>query len=203
MITPDASGSGGGSSKTLSETTSTTIVANNSIACSNANTGLTEQNTYYRVFSLSSFGITTPFQVTSVTFQVEYAVSVPTSTLTVGTYSGTVGGTTLTAADIAAVQTDSTVSIPNADDDDPPPNPGTVTVPISATIPAGSNVAVELAVPAGGTFYIGTSSSGESDPGYVSSSGTGACSPPGATPTSMTSLGSGSEDILLTVTGTY
>jgi hypothetical protein len=192
-----------GSSKTLSETTSTTIVANNSFPCSPGLFSLnTAQNSYYRVFSLASLGVTTAFQVTNVTFQVELARSAPTATLTVGTYSGTVGSATLKAADITAIQTDSSVTIPDADDDSGS-NPGTVNVPISATIPAGSNLIVELAVPSGGMFYIGTSASGESAPGYTSTTDTADCTPPGKTPTSMSKIAGYAANILLTVTGTY
>lgn len=193
-LSPDAPDSGSGSgSATLSQTTSSTD-GDNSIACQNGAQTETLQNSYYRVFTLSSYGITSAFQVSNVTLTIESSSSAPTATLIVGTYSGTPGGTTLTAADITAVQTNNAVTIPNN------ANPSTMNVPITATIPANANLVVELQLPAGGYVFMGANADGETEPGYVSSA---SCSTPGATPTSMTSLAGTETDLIMTVTGTY
>ena len=189
--------------RTLSETTGSTVTANNSIACGSA-TG-TAQNSYYRLFTLSDFGITTDFVVSQVSFQTEYVSSAPAGKVTIGTYSGTAGGSTIAQASITAVMTATGVAIPNADADDTGGSgPGKVDVPIAGTIPAGSILAVRLDVPSSsGFFYIGTSSAGESKPGYISTTSTQAgCNPPGNTPTSMTTLAPTAAAILMTVTGT-
>lgn len=188
----DAPGSGSGSA-TLSQTTSS-VDGGNSIACQNGDQTETLQNSYYRVFTLSTYGITSAFQVSNVTLTVESASSAPTGTLIVGTYSGTPGGTTLTAADITAVQTNNAVTIPNTT------SPTTVNVPITATIPANSNLVVELQLPAAGYVFMGMNADGETEPGYLSSA---SCTTPGATPTSITSLVGSETDLIMTVTGTY
>ena len=79
--------------------------------------------------------------------------------------------------------------------------PGTVDVPITATIPAGSNLVVEVDSPdSSGSFYIGTSAGAESKPGYISTTNTDCALP---TPTSMSQVAGHTASILLTVTGTY
>jgi hypothetical protein len=204
--TPDApmqhpDGTTGGGTMTLTQTMDQTVAVNNSLGCGSS--GGIAQNSYYRVFPLSDFNISGPFSVTNVTFKVEYASSSPAATVIVGTYAGTPTNT-LTKSSITPIQTVSNVAIPDADADQAA-MPGTVDVPISATIPAGSNVLVEVDVPAGtGFFYVGTSTGGETKPGYISTASTATgCNPPGATPTSMTSVAGTQADILLTVTGTY
>jgi hypothetical protein len=75
-------------------------------------------------------------------------------------------------------------------------------VAISADVPTGANLVVELDVPNGETtgnyFYIGVSAGGENHPGYSKWSSCGV-----STPTSLASQGHTDNAILMTVTGTY
>jgi hypothetical protein len=190
----DSPSSGG--MQTLSQTSDSTVASLNSIACGNTSTA---QNSYYRVFPLSDYNINGAFTVTNVTFKVEYADSAPPATVIVGTYSGT-PSTTLTKANITAIQTQPNVTIPAADADNAA-MPGMVDVPISATIPAASNLVVEIDSPdSSGSFYIGTSAGAESKPGYISTTNADCALP---TPTSMAQVAGHAASILITVTGTY
>lgn len=194
---------------TLSQTSTSELVAGNAVACPATNVG-TAANQYYRVFDLPTLGITSDFNVNTVSFQVEDCESVNGDgtqvSVRVGTYSGTIG-TTLQASAISIAQSVA-VQVPEVDEDfsaTPPTTPGaTVNQPITATITAGSKLIIEVDAPDGNNedeFYIGTNGSGQSAAGFVSSP---RCSPPGTTPTDVNTLGTGvTDDILLTVTGTY
>ena len=77
-----------------------------------------------------------------------------------------------------------------------------MTVPITATLPAGSTMVIELFVPdgesVGNQFYIGITGAGESKPGYSRAPACGA-----SAPTSWDSLGQTAQDMILSVTGTF
>ncbi len=189
----DAPSSMGGT-KTLSETTASndTGVA---VACGDGAT-YTSRNSYYRVFALSDYSIAGPFSVTKVDFGVSQATNGPQLKVSVGTYSGTVGGSTLSTASIS-LATSQTITAASTDTSE--------SVPLSTTIPAGSNVIVEIdQTNAGSTsngiqFYIAANASGETKPGYVSSPDCSGAS----TPTSMTQVAGAEADMVVTVTGTY
>lgn len=209
MGTPDSPGGGnpdapphidspmGGGTQTLTQTT-----ANNDtqvgIACSASDpltgaTLYTRRNSYYRVFTLSDYGVTGTFHVTGLDFIVSYAAQSPVLTIGVGTYSGTAGGATLTKANIAITQTttytpgDTTSAVP-------------VHVPITADITG--QLVVEIDQTASGSsskpyfFFIGANAAGEAKPGYISSAD---CSI--TNPTSMTQEAGSAADMVLTVTG--
>ncbi len=198
--------------KTLTQTSTDTITPGNSVACAptaaSGNVG-TLNNSYYRVFDLATAGITGAFTTSLVTFQVEDDQSIAGNgtlvDVNVGVYAGT-PGTTLDPAKISMIGSATGVQVPEVDENfnaTPPTTPGaTINVPVAATIPAGSKVIVQI-TSAGKVneqeFYLGTTTTAETGLGYVSST---ACSPPGATPTSIASLAPG-VSILLTVTGTY
>lgn len=200
----------GPQTRTLVETTSQTLKAAASIACpSQTGTG-TAANNYYRVFDPAAFGITTDFKVTQVAFQVEAChsyiggTSGTTVAVRVGTYNGTPGNT-LAAANMTVLASNPTVTVPEViESGSPPTTPGaTVTAPISATIPAGTKLFVEVDSPDGTNryyFYMGANDGGETAPGYVLGP---ACNI--TTPTNVSTV-SGSfpnVDLLLTVTGSY
>ena len=190
---------------TLTQTTSNTLTPANSIACPATTVG-TAANTYYRVFDLPSLGITNAFNVTSVSFQVEDCESVGANgapvAVRVGTYNGTVGGTTLQASAITILASNNSVQVPEVD---ATATGATVNASIAAVIPAGSKLVVEVDAPDGNNtyqFYIGTNTAGQAAPGYVSSP---RCTPPGTTPTDVGTLitPAAAIDMLLTVTGTH
>jgi hypothetical protein len=184
---------------TLQQTTTTTLSAGNSVGCFAAGVG-SAANNWYRVFRLSDYGITTPFHVASVDFMVDYADSpngTQPATVKLGSYGGTVDAATLgTITPITAA----TVSIPNGDATAAIPPP--VTAPMTATIPAATNLVVELDVPdgqaAGNFFFIGVTASAENHPSYVHWPACGT-----AVPSSFSSVGFPGNNIVITVTGTH
>lgn len=197
------------SARTLSQTQSDQIEAATSIACPAASGG-TAANNYYRVFDLAAFGITGDFHVTQVSFQVEHCDDIAgaagaTMAVRVGTYSGVMGDT-LTAADMTILASNPNVLVPEVIEDLGPPavTPGgTVNAPLSATIPAGSKLLVEVDAPDGdGTyyFYMGANNDGESAPGYILAP---RCSV--TVPTNVSTVTSPAVPVhlLLTVSGTY
>ncbi len=205
-VQPDAPP--GMQTKTLSQTTSSTIAGGTSIACpSPAGLG-TAPNNYYRVFDLSSFGISTDFHVSKVSFQIEDCESggatCTTVSVYVGTYSGTPGAT-LSTSGMTMLGSNTNVSVPLVTESGTSTPGGTVDATLSATIPAGSKMYVEVDAPDGANtyqFYMGANASGQSGKGYASSPD-GTCNPPGATPTDIGSLATAEIDLLLTVTGSY
>lgn len=187
---------------TLTQTASLGITRNNSFGCVESS-GITDQNSYYRVFKLADYQITTTLHVSQVLFGIETAAagggagSQP-ATLNLGTYAGTPGGTTL---DLSGVRNISSMNIQIPD--------GSATrmaVPITGDIAPTMNVIVELAIPDGtadgNEFFIGTNTDTESAPGYTFSP-VPDCKTP--SPTSMQSiaddLGFGDVHLVMTVTG--
>lgn len=220
--TTDANGSGSGSgsneindarvdppadsgptTRTLSQTTSNTIKPLGSIACANNTNGTTRANNYYRVFDLAAAGITTAFNVTQVSFQIEHCQPNTTVAVRVGTYNGTPGAT-LTPANITILASNPNVAVQQVVENTTPPGStpgGTVNAPITATIPAGQKLLVEVDASDGNnvySFYMGANDGGESAPGYVMAP---TCSI--NSPTSVTQAAGAPVHLLLTVTGTY
>src|SRR5262249_47405768 len=99
---------------TLSQTTSGTITLRNSFACADDNL-FTFQNSYYRVFHLADFNITTILHVTQIEFGIQTATAgsgtQQPARVNLGTYSGT-PGTTLDPALVRAVSS-ADIQIPN------------------------------------------------------------------------------------------
>lgn len=196
---------------TLSQTNDMTMAAGKGVACIgrdpifNIAVG-TRDNSWYRIFKLSDYGITGAFSLQRVTFYSDYAYAgtgtTQAATIKVGTYSGALEGDTISTGSITYLGTQP-ITIPDADSAngvDPP-----VETNIAATIPAGSNLIVELALPDGyddgNFFYIGVSAGGETKKGYIRA-------PTGcniANPTSLISaagLNKPDNAVMLTVTGT-
>lgn len=188
---------------TMSQSNTQTVAPGIGVACGNS-TG-TADNTWYRVFKLSDYGVNNTLHLTEVSFMVDYAkAGSGTSqnvTVILGTYSGALDQTTLDVSKITQL-TSKGVSVPNGD--------STVTVPpavvtqFTQDVPAGSNLIVEVAAPDGETngnkFYIGVSNGGESHPGYVKSS-VSACAV--TTPTTLASIGHADNAVILTVSGNH
>src|SRR5262249_50984849 len=152
--------------------TSSPNVVPTQVACQNVTTGVTFENSYYRTFPLTDFGVTTPFSVTSVSFAVERATagtgaSQPAE-LRIGTYAGTLNASSFALSQLTQLAR-ATIAIPN--------DATTLTTPISAFTPATVTVApdavlyAELLIPdgtaVGNTFYIGSNDSTETHPSYL------------------------------------
>ena len=180
---------------TLSQQVSTTNASGNSVVC---NSG---ENSWYRVFALADHNITGAFMVQSVTFGVQEAAGSPIVNIRVGTY-GAAPGTTLNTGMITNVnQTTHQVAAFT--------NPGgNVTVPITAMIPAGSRLIVEVAKSgtntAGLHFVIGASNAGETKTGYVRAP---TCNDPNGNaivqPITTAAAGRPTSHLNIVVTGTY
>ena len=185
---------------TLSQTTSSTIGPESSLACGNSD-GTTAENSWYRVFRLADANITGALQVSSVTFGVQESAGMPPVQIKIGTYSGNVQPppaqldptliTPITATTFAVPDTQSTAT-------------RTVTVPIVATVPALSQMIVEIYAPSyqgqAKYFYLGGNNGGESRPSYLRAPSTGC----GATqPRTTASLGFPTSHLVISVSGTY
>lgn len=196
----------GPQTRTLSQTTSQAIKGGNTLACSNNTTGYTRSNNFYRVFDLAALGITTMFNVTKVSFQIEHCHSSTSTGCTVavrvGTYTGGTGAT-LDPAMMTLKASNATVAVPEVVEVGTTTPGGTVDAPITAAIPGGSKLYVVIESPdTTFAFYPATNDGGESAMGYIQSS---TCSI--NNPTNMSgALGTAPaapRHLLLTVTGTY
>ncbi|HUS28990.1 MAG TPA: hypothetical protein VMZ53_10775 [Kofleriaceae bacterium] len=176
MDAPAVDAPPGTQTRELTQTTSQTIQPQSSIACANNPPG-TNSNNYYRVFDLAALGITSPFKVTEVTFQIEHSDQIngtagSTVAVRVGTYAGTPSDV-LELSMMTVLASNPTVAVPEviSNPGPPPTTPGgTVHAPISATIPAGQKLFIEVDSPDGHNqyyFYMGANTAGETAPGYV------------------------------------
>jgi hypothetical protein len=186
---------------TLTQTVTGSISDGNSIACQPPIRGVTRPNSYYRVFALSDHGIATTLHVTEVAFAIESATGGAgpdqPATLNVGTYAVVPVGDTLDLRQIRPISS-LPIRIPDG-------NLTRMAVPVTADIPATTNLIVELAIPADSQveneFFIGTNTDGERKPGYLRAP---TCRY--VDPTTLQRVALDKElaeiDIILTVTGT-
>ena len=192
--------------QTLSQTASNLLEAGTARACLAASG--TAPNNYYRVFDLAAFDITRDFRVHQVRFQVEHCDQLngtagATVVVRVGTYSGT-PGETLTLANMVVLASVNGVAIPEIiEDPGPPPVSAgvTVTVPISATIPVGQKLFVEVDAPDGNALYelfMGANNDGEMGFGYVLAP---TCSI--NVPTNISTIAGSPLHLLISVSGSY
>ncbi|NLG63539.1 MAG: hypothetical protein GX539_14975 [Candidatus Cloacimonetes bacterium] len=188
---------------TLSQTTSPALVSPASIACGNNADNTTAENSWYRVFRLDDAGVTRDLNVISVSFGVQDAEGQPQVQVKLGTYTGSTQPppTQLVTTQITPLATTS-FTVPNITST----APMMVNVPISATVPAGSQLVVEVFAPdfagTGKMFWIGGNTSGESAPSYVRAP---SCSI--AQPQSVQMVASGAgitpPHLVITVQGSY
>lgn len=185
---------------TLTQTANNGITKNNSFGCV-LSSGVTLQNSYYRVFKLADYGITTTLHVTQVEFGIQTAAagggagSQP-ATINLGSYAGTLGGTTINLAMVRMINS-MNIQIPDG-------SATRMTVPITADIAPTTSVIVELAIPdgtaAGNKFFVGTNTDIERAPGYTLGPDCGV-----TPPTSMQSIADdnmfGDVHLVMSVTG--
>ena len=176
---------------TITHSASQTIIAGNSVSC-NAG-GLHSDNSYYRAFNLTDFGITEDFDVTMVEIGIETATGAGgTQPITVYLYTSNPafpGGFPGSLTQIGTV------------DIDVPDQAATIfQIPVTGTAPAGSELVVEIFTPdgqtAGHTFFIGSNNLGETGPSYLLAADCGITVP---TPTG--SIGFPDMQIVMNVTG--
>jgi hypothetical protein len=201
-------GDAGPQTVTLSQTTSQTIKGANTIACQGTIGGTTAANNYYRVFDLPALGVTTAFTVTKVSFQVEHCQALSGTACTnvavrVGLYTAA-PGTTLDISKMTILASNATVAVPRVVQTGTTTPGGTVDAPITATIPAGSRLLVEVDAPNSGTyaFYMGSNDGGESALGYILAPDCSVTTPTNISGSFGTNAPATPRHLLLTVTGT-
>ena len=123
--------------------------------------GFILENSFYRAFELSSFGIINDFEICAVEIRINTA-SAPSGSqpLTVNLYTSNPDfpNGTLTPIGTTSIQlTDQIFTILN--------------IPVTGIAPAGSELVVEIFVPnglaAGNTFFFGTNDDGQTGPSYI------------------------------------
>jgi hypothetical protein len=185
---------------TLSATTSGAIASNHSFGCVTDAERFTLRNSYYRVFTLADFNLTTTLHVTQVDFGIQTATAgsgaqAQPATVHLGTYAVAARGDTLDLSQVREVNA-AAIQIANG-------SASRMAVPITGDIAPSTSVIVELAIPDGATagnrFFIGTNAQGERSPGYIMSP-EATCGI--TTPTAMGSIGRGEVDMVMTITGT-
>lgn len=175
---------------TVTHSASQAITQFNSVSC-NAG-GLHTDNSYFRAFALADFGITDGFDVCSVDVGIESAVGAGgTQPMTVNVYTEDAppfpgaSRTLIGTADVSVA--DQALAV--------------LTVPVTGTAAAGSELVVEVFTPEGQTdgnsFFIGSNADGETAPSYIQATDCGINSP---TPTG--DIGFADMQIVMNVSGT-
>jgi subtilisin-like proprotein convertase family protein len=223
-VSCSVNGFGGGASpgissptacSTITESSSQAITSLNSVSCNNG-VGHTD-NSYYRAFTLSSFGIGTAWNVMSVDIGVEDAfaggavpsgaapnissnkvgstkVGVPNATqpITVNLYTSSMPFPTGFPGSLTLIGTTSTTVADQSST--------IINVPVTGTAPAGSQLVVEVFTPdgeaAGNLFFIGSNASPETGPSYLRAPACGVTNP-----TTTAALGFPNMHIVMNVNG--
>jgi len=179
---------GGCGTTVLTQSTSQTITALNSVSC-NAG-GVHTDNSYFRAFSLGAFP--NGFDVCALQFGVEQATGAGGSQpVTVNIYANTGGafplGTRALVGTAAATVSDQSLTITE--------------VAVTGTVPAGAELIAEVFTPDGtagsNTFFIGSNAGGESGPSYIAAAACGI-----ANPTTTSAIGFANMQIVMNVLGT-
>jgi hypothetical protein len=163
-----ANGFESGGSATLAQTTDTQPVAQNSIACAHGSGGTTAENQYWRRYYFGEHGVTTMASVASVDVAVEQTTGAPNMTVTLYTIPHSVPVDTIDVGQLTQIGQAVVASPADA-------LLATVNVPIAGTVidPVGNDLVVEVSSDDGeadGTaFYIGSTTSAQTHPSFISS----------------------------------
>ncbi len=184
-------GTCGAGGTTLRQTVDDKVERSLEFGCTNSD-GTTPDTSWYRVFSLADEGVTTDFDVESVGVGVCFAVGTPEITVKIGTLAGA-PGTTLDPGDITMLKS-ANVTVQATEISK------VIDVPIRTTVPAGSQLVVEVATPdqlgTGQQMTIGVTASNEERPGFLRAPLCGT-----ASPTQTTTAGIPDAHVVITVTG--
>jgi len=160
---------------TITQSTSQTITLGNSVSCNNGPPNFYHLDTsYWRAFNMATFASQQQYNVTSVSFGIENAVSGTGSgqPVTVRLYRN-IGGafpggvrTQIAATNITVADQTQTI----------------VNVPLIANVPAGTTeLVMEVFTPGGGiahnSLFIGSNAAAQTGPSYVSAAGCGSSMP--------------------------
>jgi hypothetical protein len=173
-------GSGGGSGTTaIAQTTDMTPLAQNSAACGDSTAGTTSDNQYWRRYYFNEYALPTPASIASVDVSIEQTNGAPDVTVTLYTIAHSVAVDTIDLTQLTQIG-QATMSAPaNA-------SLTSLNVPVTGTVTdtSSNDLVVEVSTADGsadGTaFYIGSTTSAETHPSFLSSS---ACSLTDPTPT--------------------
>ncbi|KAB2889495.1 MAG: hypothetical protein F9K40_19775 [Kofleriaceae bacterium] len=183
---------------TLSQSGAMTITALNSVSCNAA--GITAENSYYRVFRLSDFGVVRPFTAQRIDFGVESADAEVGTSQTVQVRLYTLNGTFITtnltsvAGQLVTVNdTTAGIVLPVA------LSPAPVIQPTETLV-------AELFVPdsdadgngAGNIFFIGSNTTAETGPSYIRAPDCAITQP-----ATVDSINFPDMHVVLTVTGVF
>ena len=175
---------------TLTQSVDPVSVTGGGVACWAQASGEYRENSFYRVYNLADFSVTEDFQVSSV----EYGQGAADDgkVITVNIY--TASSDDLATATLTLVET-ATHTSSSADD------LSLISVPISATIPAGSTIAFEVLAGDSGTnigetYFPGINAGGENDDSYIKAE---ACNL--TSPATTTSIGQGVSQYVMNVIG--
>lgn len=173
----DVSGDGtGGDSAILAQTTDITPMVQNSVACSHTSDGTTAETQYWRRYAFGEYAVTTAANVTSVDVSVQQTMGAPNVTVTLYTSPHSVTVDTIDVGQLTRIGQATMASPANA-------ALTSVNVPITGTVAdtVGTDLVVEVSTDDGsvdGTaFYIGSTSSAETHPGFISSASCGMSDP--------------------------
>jgi hypothetical protein len=176
----------------LRETADDIIQNGNTPTCRNTD-NTTADNTYFRVFSLAEAGVTGTFHASEVDFALDETQQDVDVVVEIGTYAGGLDGATITQALItpaASVTMPVKLSLQRQ----------LIAVPLTAAIPAGSDVIVTIRVPdllgTTNSFFSGSTTSAETHPGYMQSAKCNAAAK------TTTAAGFPDSRLIITVTGT-
>jgi HYR domain len=202
---------------TITQSSSQAITALNSVSCNNG-IGHTE-NSYYRAFTLSSFGIAGQYDVASVDIGVELANAGGTvpppggaaSSISKNNQKLGLGAPSATSQPITVKLYTSSMPFPTG-------FPGSLTqigitnttvndtslsiinIPVTGSAPAGSQLVVEILTPdgtaAGNLFFIGSNAAAETGPSYLRAPACGITNP-----TTTAAIGFPSMHIVMNVNG--
>src|ERR1041384_1613203 len=201
---------------TITESTSQAITPLNSVSC-NDGFGHTD-NSYWRAFTLPSFGISAAFDIQSVDIGVEVATSggagAPGGSGQSGFSKSSGDGVKSPSGGSQPI----TIRLYTSSMSFPTGYPGSLTligsvnttvadqsgtvinIPVTGTAPAGSQLVVEVFTPngqqAGNLFFIGSNASAETGPSYLSAADCGV-----TTPTTTAALGFPTMHIVMNVNG--
>jgi len=184
-------------SVTLQAGADNTVSPQNAVSCNSGDPDFFHtDNHYYRIYPLSSVGITSDFEISSVDFGVEQAVSLAgTQPIQISVY--TLDGDFLLAnltllASTSVALADQSATVVNA--------------PIAATVPAGSTLVVEVFSPNGqassNRFFMGSNRESEAFSSFITAPG-GNCAIDEPTATNALGVTGLIMSIVLNVSGTH
>jgi len=171
----DTSGSGGGTTP-IAQTTDTTPVQGNSVACGDNSTGTTADNQYWRRYTFSEYSVPSPASIASVDVSVEQTTGAPNVTITLYTIPHSVTADTIDISQLTEIGTATVASPADA-------ALTTFNVPVTGSVAdtTASDLVVEVSTDDGsgdGTaFYIGSTTSAETHPSFLSSTACGISDP--------------------------